>query len=109
MIEDSVNEVRLLGKITKLTSLKYLPTGVPVAEFTVAVDQVTFDKKTVGYFDVVLTGDEAQHKSTLMKVGFRVEVKGSLWMRNYTDRQGIKMKETKIFASQLEVMSHEKK
>ena len=86
----------VVGKISRLGTLRYTPSGVPVSDFTVAVPQRQFDKESVGYFEVQIFGQLAEDQHPTFRVGKRLEIEGTLWSRTYQHRKGIKISETKI-------------
>ena len=61
-----------------------------------AVPQRQFDQESVGYFDVLAFGDDAESIQPLLRIGKKLQLKGALWSRNYRNRKGIKINETKI-------------
>jgi len=99
------NQVVLAGKVSKIHGLKYTPAGICVGELVLAVQQAYLDKASVGYFDVVASGNLAQLKLAQLKIGSVVEVVGKLWCRSYKNRQGVLLNETKIIAEEIEPIS----
>lgn len=93
------NEIKLKGKVSQQSPLRYTPAGFPVREFILAVQQNFLNSLTVGYFDVVVTGDLAERSEKLIKIGSELNIVGSLWSRQYRNRQGVAMKEVKVVAS----------
>ena len=87
--------------------MKYLPTGTPVFDFTLAAPQRQFEKSSVGYFEVVICGPAAE--AVRLRIGKEISIEGGLWSRTYKDRQGTKVTETKIFVETLEGESDEKR
>jgi single-strand DNA-binding protein len=91
----------LTGKVTRVGVLKYTPSGVPVADFTLAVSQRQFDRDSIGYFDALLFGDLAEGAHSSLRIGKVLSLTGSLWSRAYRDRKGIKVSETKIIVQSI--------
>ena len=96
-----VNQVSLIGKVSRVGRLAYTPAGVAISEFTLAVPQTYFDKETIGYYEIVMVGKEAEELVGRVKIGRMLTLKGRLWTRSFRNRQGIKMTETKILVSHL--------
>lgn len=92
------NAVSLAGKVSRSGKLAYTPSGLAVLEFTLAAPQRYFDKESVGYFDVLLVGDEAESLASKVRVGRELSLTGSLWTRSFRNRRGEKMIETKVLA-----------
>jgi len=86
-------------------TLRYSPSGIPIGEIALAVKQSHLELTNMGYFDVVLMGDLAQHWFSRLRVGLTLEICGQLWSRAYKNRQGISLKETKVLARSLNEIS----
>lgn len=102
-----MNEVALVGKVSRVGQLKYSPSGKPSLDFTVAVPQRVLDADSMGYIEAVLFGDSAEDTAQVLKVGRRVSVKGQLWGRNYRNRQGDKVSEIKVICASVELAEKE--
>jgi single-stranded DNA-binding protein len=97
------NQVRLLGKLSRMGSLKFTPSGIAVREGTLAVVQEVLGKETVGYHELLFFGDLAEQEAGVLKVGSRLCVQGVLWQRSYRDRKSVKVSETKVFVREVEL------
>lgn len=81
---DSRNLVVLIGRLTKDPNLRYLPSGVPVADFALAVnrsvkkDDGKFEDILDGFFDCSLIGGTALTFVDGSKKGAEVQITGSL-------------------------------
>ena len=81
---NSRNMVVLIGRLTKDPDLRYLPSGVPVADFSVAVNRSTpkgdgrFEDSLDGFFDCTLMGGAALTFVDDYGKGREVQVTGSL-------------------------------
>jgi len=95
------NQVLLTGKLSRVGPVKYTPSGIPIQEIVVAVQQTHLEKANMGYFEVLLSGALAEQVGSKLKIGKEVEVSGALWSREYRNRQGVQLKETKILANQI--------
>lgn len=94
-----MNEVSLVGKVSRVGQLKYSPTGVASVEFTLAVPQKVLEVESVGYFEVVLFGPPAEDSAGTIRIGKKLSVRGHLWGRSYRNRQGGKVVETKVICA----------
>jgi single-strand DNA-binding protein len=92
----------LTGKVSRAGRLKYTPSGVAVCEFTFAVPQKYFEKESIGYFEVMLVGEDAEERASLLRIGKKLTLTGSLWARTFRNRQGAKVSETKILVELIE-------
>lgn len=97
-----MNDVSLVGKVSRVGRLQYSPTGVPSVEFTLAVPQKVLEVDSVGYFEVVLFGPVAEDSAQTIRIGKKLSVRGQLWGRSYRNRQGGKVVETKVICAGLE-------
>lgn len=95
------NEIRLSGKVSRQTQLRYTPAGFPVKEFTLAFHQAFLESTNMGYIDVVLSGDPAEAFSKMIRVGAELSVVGKIWTRQYKSRQGVMMREVKVVAEKI--------
>lgn len=97
----NINRVSISGKISKVSPLRFTPTGLPLLEVIVAVPQEFLGESSIGYFDVMFTRDEALNLSKQLKIGRKVGIEGSLWSRRYKDRTGTWITERKVIAFEL--------
>ncbi len=95
------NRVELTGKVARVGALKYTPSGIPVADFTVAVTQRQLDRDSVGYFEALLFGDLAEEAHPALRIGRTLKLEGSLWSRAFRNSKGIKVSETKIIVQSI--------
>jgi single-stranded DNA-binding protein len=95
------SDVRLTGKISRVGILKYTPSGIPLVELTIAVPQTYLEKKTMGYFSLLCEGEVAESVSGKLKVGQKISVQGSLWTRQYKNRQDMRVTEFHIVAKEV--------
>lgn len=99
---NGVNRVHLEGKITRRGSLKYTPGGTAICEFTIAVPQKCFERKSMGQLEIMMIGNTAEECAPILTVGKRLSLQGSLWTRSFMDRKGVLVKETKILAESID-------
>lgn len=79
----SFNKVTLVGNIGKDAELKYLPTGTPIVEFSLAVQDGWGEKKTTNWFDIKQFGDRAEKVCEYLRKGGTVLVEGKLSPRSW--------------------------
>ena len=91
----------MTGKISHVETLKYTPTGKAILEFTLAVPQEFLEKKSMGYFTIVLVGGEAEAGAPSVRIGKQASVRGTLWRRSFRNRRGDAVTETKILADSM--------
>lgn len=104
---ESKNRVDLAGKVSKVREVKYTPSGACLRELVLAVHHdAQLEKPSMGYFEIVFSGEIAQQKLNGVKIGDWVEVTGSLWNRSFKNREGVSINETKIIAETLKHETH---
>ena len=89
--------VTVIGNATKDPELRFTPSGVAVAKFTVASTPRTYDKQTQAWKDgetlflpVSVWRQQAEHVAESVVQGARVVIQGRLSQRSYEDREGQK-------------------
>lgn len=108
-LRDALNEVLIVGNLTRDTTLRYTASGSAVATFGVAVnerfkDRSGSDQERTHYVDVNVWRDLAQTASELKK-GDPVFVMGRLVNDSWTDKEGNKRYTTRLEGSRVEVLT----
>jgi len=110
-----MNNVVLIGRLTRDPELKYLPnTGTPVATFTLAVDrELSREKKlemeskgqpTADFINIIVWGKQAENCANYLKKGRLVAVSGRIQSRSYEGKDGTKRYITEVVASRVEFL-----
>jgi single-strand DNA-binding protein len=91
----SENTVTLVGNITDDPELRFTPSGLPVANFTVAVNRRVpkdggWEDKLEGFFRCSCWRDMAENVAESLQKGSRVMVVGRLQQRSWEDQEGNK-------------------
>ena len=107
-----MNNVILMGRLTRDPELRYLQNGNGVAKFTLAVDkQLSKDKKqemesknqpTADFINIVAWGKLAENCAKFTEKGKRVLVTGRIQTGSYTAQDGSKRYTTDIFANNIQ-------
>lgn len=103
-----MNSVQLGGKVASVSGLRYSPSGLAVLELLVSVPQQTLGKKSHGRVDVLVTGDRAAALEGRVRIGTRVSVLGTLWVREFRHKTGVLTKEIKVMAEEISVLDTQK-
>lgn len=93
------NKVIMLGRITQDLDLKTTPNGVPVLQFSIAVDrrfQTKGEEKKSDFFNCVAWRNEAEFISRYWEKGRAILIEGELQTRSYDDKNGVKRYVTEI-------------
>ena len=100
-----LNQIVLMGRLTRDPELRYTQSQTPVASFRIAVDR-DFpgrdggDKQT-DFIDIVAWRQQAEFVSKFFTKGSMVIVTGRLQMRDWTDRDGNKRTSAEVVADRV--------
>ena len=100
----SINKVILIGRLGQDPKLAYLPSGSPVAEFTLATDESFKNRdgqkeERTEWHRVKVFGKSAEFCSNYLSKGRLAYVEGSIRARSWEDQQGQKRTMTEIVVS----------
>lgn len=107
----SVNKVILLGNLGKDPEVKYTPSGVPVAKFSLATNERYKDKggewqERTEWHNIVAWQRLAEIVGEYVKKGSKIYIEGRLQTSSWEDKQsGEKKYRTEIVASDLVLLS----
>lgn len=96
-----LNSVVLIGRLTKDPELRYTPSGVAVANFTLAVDR-SFAKEgqqQVDFIPIVVWNKPAESCANYIGKGRLVAVEGRIQVRTYDTPEGQRRWVTEVVAS----------
>jgi single-strand DNA-binding protein len=105
----SVNKVILMGNLGRDPEVRYLPSGDPVANITIATSS-RYKSKTgemveeTEWHRVTFFGRLAEIASQYLKKGRPVYVEGRIKTRKYTDKDGVEKYATDIIASEMQLL-----
>jgi len=99
----SVNKVILVGNVGRDPELRYTPSGLAVANFTLATNEAWVAKsgerqERTEWHRIVVWGKQAEIANEYVKKGKQIYVEGSLQTRQWDDRNGQKRTTTEIRA-----------
>jgi len=102
MANFNLNKIILGGRLTGDVELKQTPSGVPVAQFSLAVNRKYSKDETpqTDFFNVVAWRATAEFISKFFKKGSSICIIGSVQNRSWTDQQGQKRYATEIIADE---------
>ncbi|MCL6559093.1 MAG: single-stranded DNA-binding protein [Firmicutes bacterium] len=107
----SLNVSVLIGRLVRDIELRYTPSGVAVAKFTIAVDRPykkDGQEKEADFIDVVAWQKLAETCAEHIGKGRLVAVQGRLQTRSYDDSQGIRRKATEVVAEKVRFLDRPK-
>ena len=96
-----LNNINIMGRLTRDPELRQTGSGLPVASFTLAVDRdfkAASGEKETDFIDVVAWRNTAEFVSKYFSKGRMAVVSGRLQMRKWTDKDGNKRVSAEIVA-----------
>ena len=102
-----INNVTLIGHLTKDVELKYTPANQAVAQFTLAVNR-TFKnangERESDFINCVIWRKSAENFANFAKKGALVGITGRIQTRNYENQQGQRVYITEIIAENFQML-----
>ncbi|MGI5970956.1 MAG: single-stranded DNA-binding protein [Oscillospiraceae bacterium] len=97
-----LNQVILMGRLTRDPELRRTGSGIAVASFTLAVDRDFASKETgekqTDFIDIVAWRQTAEFVSKYFTKGQQVAVSGRLQIRDWQDKDGNKRRSAEVIA-----------
>lgn len=102
-----LNNVSLVGRLTKDADLRYTQSNVAVATFTLAVNR-TFKnengEREADFINVVMWRQQAENLANWAKKGALIGVTGRIQTRSYDNQQGQRVYVTEVVAEQFQLL-----
>lgn len=102
-----LNNVSLVGRLTKDVELRYTPSNVAVATFTLAVNR-TFKnengEREADFINCVMWRQQAENLANWCKKGALIGVTGRIQTRSYDNQQGQRVYVTEVVAEQFQLL-----
>lgn len=96
-----------VGHLTRDPELKYAPSGTTIANFTLATNYGSGEKKEVCFIDIVLFGSVAELAEKYLQKGSAVLVEGRLTQDRWEDKKtGAKQSKHKIVGNRIMFLSN---
>ncbi len=101
-----LNQIVLMGRLTRDPELRRTGTGVPVASFAIAVDRDFGGRneggeKETDFIDIVAWRNTAEFVAKYFTKGRMAVVSGRLQIRNWTDKEGNKRRNAEVVAENI--------
>lgn len=107
-----LNKVFLIGRLTKDPSIRHLPSGSQVVEFSLAYNRrymVAEEwKEETHFFDVKVFGKLAEDIGIRISKGYAVLVEGRLIQERWTDKEGKQQSKVRILAESVKIVNKPK-
>ena len=102
-----INNTVLVGRLTKDAELRYTPSNVAVATFTLAVNR-TFKnengEREADFINCVIWRQQAENLASWCKKGALIGVTGRIQTRSYDNQQGQRVYVTEVVAEQFQLL-----
>lgn len=102
-----MNSICLVGRLTKNVELRYTPSNVAVATFTLAVNR-TFKNENgdreADFINCVMWRQQAENLANWAKKGVLIGITGRIQTRSYDNQQGQRVYVTEVVAEQFQLL-----
>ena len=102
-----INNVTLVGRLTKDVELKYTPANQAVVQFVLAVNR-TFKnangERETDFINVVIWRQSAENFAKWAKKGALIGITGRIQTRNYENQQGQRVYITEVIADNFQML-----
>jgi single-strand DNA-binding protein len=102
-----MNRVVLVGRLTKDPELRYTPSGVAVATFTLAVNRAFTNQqgeREADFINCVIWRKPAENVANFLKKGSLAGVDGRIQTRNYEGQDGRRVYVTEVMAESVQFL-----
>jgi len=102
-----INNVVLVGRLTKDAELRYTPSNVAVATFTLAVNRPFKNEageREADFINCVIWRQSAENLANWAKKGSLIGITGAIQTRNYENQQGQRVYVTEVIASNFQLL-----
>ncbi|MFS0969903.1 single-stranded DNA-binding protein [Enterococcus thailandicus] len=102
-----INNVTLVGRLTKEPDLRYTASGTAVATFTMAVNRNFTNQsgnREADFINCVIWRKPAETMATLAKKGSLIGIVGRIQTRTYENQQGQRVYVTEVVADNFQVL-----
>lgn len=106
-----INNLTLVGRLTKDPDLKYTGNGTAVATFTLAVNRNFTNQsgeREADFINCVIWRKPAETLANYAKKGVLIGVTGRIQTRSYDNQQGQKVYVTEVIADNLQLLESKK-
>lgn len=102
-----LNNISLVGRLTKDVELRYTPSNVAVATFTLAVNR-TFKNENgdreADFINCVMWRQQAENLANWAKKGALIGITGRIQTRSYENQQGQRVYVTEVVAETFQLL-----
>ena len=106
-----INNVVLVGRMTRDAELRYTPSNQAVATFTLAVNRNFKNQngeREADFINCVIWRQQAENLANWAKKGTLIGVTGRIQTRNYENQQGQRVYVTEVIADNFQILESRK-
>ncbi|WP_026701627.1 single-stranded DNA-binding protein [Salibacterium aidingense] len=106
-----INQVVVVGRMTRDPELRYTPNGVAVTNFNLAVNRPFTNQKgerEADFFSIVAWRKQAENLCSYVQKGDQIAVSGRLQSRSYMREDGGKQKVVEVVAETIQFLETKK-
>ena len=99
-----MNNVNLIGRLTREPELKKTDDNLSICTFTLAVDDISSKDDRTDFINCTVFGAQADVCEKYLRKGFITGVSGRVRAESYTDKEGIKRNATKVMCDRVQFL-----
>lgn len=102
-----INQTTLVGRLTNEVKLRYTPSNVAVATFTLAVNRTFKNEKgerEADFINCVMWRQQAENLANWAKKGALIGITGRIHTRSYDNQQGQRVYVTEVVAETFQLL-----
>lgn len=106
-----INQVVLVGRLTKEVNLKYTPSNQAVATFSLAVNRnfkSQNGEREADFINCVIWRQQAENLANWVKKGALIGITGRIQTRSYENQQGQRVYVTEVVADSFQLLESRK-
>nr|DAM88632.1 MAG TPA: Single strand binding protein [Caudoviricetes sp.] len=106
-----INQVILVGRLTKEVNLKYTPNNQAAATFTLAVNRnfkSQNGEREADFINCVIWRQQAENLANWAKKGALIGITGRIQTRNYENQQGQRVYVAEVVAESFQLLESQK-
>ena len=99
-----MNNVSLIGRLTKDPELRYTANNFPMCSFTLAIDRMGKEEKKTNFIPIKVLGKAAENAANFLSKGKLAGVEGEIQTDSYEAKDGTKRYTWEVFARRVEFL-----
>jgi len=97
-----MNNINLIGRLTREPEVKKTGEGLTICTFTLAVDDAHSRESRTDFIRVTVFGSQADNCEKYLRKGFLAGVSGRMRSDQYTDSEGVKRYPVDVIADRVQ-------